>query len=66
MPITPKLGVEVEMGSVASGLVLAECYQAQGRDDEAIALLQQMAAIAPGRAFMVSLCELLAIEAGVE
>ena len=53
VPITPKLSVLVEMGSLAATLVLVECYQDRGRLDEAIGLVQQVRAVAPHKALTV-------------
>ncbi len=62
VPITPKLSVVVEMGSLAATLVLAECYQDRGRLDEAIGLISQVREAAPHKALTVSLCELLSVQ----
>ena len=62
VPMTPKLSVVVEMGSLAATVVLAECYQDRGRTDEAIGLVQQVHEVAPHKALTVSLCELLSLQ----
>lgn len=49
----------VQFGTVCAVLVLAEVYQRQGRADEAIGLLQQLAEIAPDPPVLLSLVELL-------
>jgi tetratricopeptide (TPR) repeat protein len=62
VPVTPQLAVTVQMGSLAAVLVLVECYQEQGRIDEAIGLLQQLIGVASDKALIVSLCELLSLQ----
>lgn len=61
--ITDRVSVQVEFGSLAAALGLAEIYQRTNRRDEAIGLLQQLNAVAPHRAIILSLAELLS-EAG--
>jgi tetratricopeptide (TPR) repeat protein len=62
VPVTPQLSVSVEMGSLAAVLVLVECYQEQGRMDEAIGVLQQLITGVPDKVLVVSLCELLSLQ----
>jgi tetratricopeptide (TPR) repeat protein len=50
----------VPFGTVCALLVLAEAYQRQGRIDEAIGLLQQLAEITPESPVVLSLVEMLA------
>jgi tetratricopeptide (TPR) repeat protein len=58
--VTERVMVEVEWGSVAAALALVECYQEQGRVDEAIGVLQQLADADANPAILLSLCDLYA------
>ena len=58
--ITERTQVQVELGSLAAVLLLVECYERVERVEEAIGLLQQLIAIEPDPALVLSLCELLA------
>lgn len=58
--ITDRTSVQVELGSLAAVLLLAECYERESRTDDAIGLVQQLSAIDPDPALTLSLCELLA------
>jgi tetratricopeptide (TPR) repeat protein len=60
LKVTERVMVEVEWGSLAAALALVECYQEQGRMDEAIGVLQQLADTDGNPAFLLSLCDLLA------
>lgn len=51
---------ELPLDSVTAGVVLAECYRKHGRTEEAIGLLQQLAAHRPDPHFFLSLGELYA------
>jgi tetratricopeptide (TPR) repeat protein len=61
--VTPGVAVEVPFGSLAAALALVECYQGEGREEEAIGLLQQLVEVEPDPGLVLSLCELLS-EAG--
>jgi tetratricopeptide (TPR) repeat protein len=58
--VTERVKVAVEWGSLAGALTLVECYQAQGRTEEAIGILQQLAEAEPSPALILSLCDLYA------
>jgi tetratricopeptide (TPR) repeat protein len=58
--VTDRVKVAVEWSSLAAALTLVECYQAQGRTDEAIGVLQQLADAEPSPALLLSLCDLYA------
>jgi tetratricopeptide (TPR) repeat protein len=58
--VTERVKVAVEWGSLAGALTLVECYQAQGRTEEAIGVLQQLADAEPSPALILSLCDLYA------
>jgi tetratricopeptide (TPR) repeat protein len=58
--ISPAVSAEAPLRSSAAPLLLAELYQADGQIDEAISLLDEIAAAAPDPAITLSLCELLA------
>jgi tetratricopeptide (TPR) repeat protein len=58
--VTERVKVAVEWGSLAAALTLVECYQAQGRTEEAIGVLQQLAEAEPSPALLLSLCDLYA------
>ena len=60
IPITERVTAQVEWGSFAAALLLAECYQENNRSDEAIGLLQQLSEADASPALTLSLCELLA------
>ncbi len=57
--VTPDVKVQVEFGSLAAALGLAEIYQASERRDEAIGVLQQLVDVEPSPALTLSLAELL-------
>jgi tetratricopeptide (TPR) repeat protein len=57
--ITPEVKVEVEFGSTAAALALAEIYQGLGRRDEAIGVVHQLVQIDPRPALVLSMAELL-------
>jgi tetratricopeptide (TPR) repeat protein len=54
--VTEYVRVEVPFGSLVAVLTLAELYQANGRHDEAIGLLQQLVELDPDPALVLSLC----------
>jgi tetratricopeptide (TPR) repeat protein len=58
--VTEYVRVEVPFGSLVAVLTLAELYQANGRHDEAIGLLQQLVELDPDPALVLSLCGLYA------
>jgi tetratricopeptide (TPR) repeat protein len=58
--VTERVKVAVEWSSLAAALTLVECYQALGRTDEAIGVLQQLADEEPDPALILSLCDLYA------
>jgi tetratricopeptide (TPR) repeat protein len=58
--VTERLKVAVEWGSLAAALTLVECYQAKGRTEEAIGILQQLADTDENPAILLSLCDLYA------
>ena len=58
--VTERVTVEVGWGSLAAALALVECYQEQGRIDEAIGVLQQLADTDENPAILLSLCDLYA------
>jgi tetratricopeptide (TPR) repeat protein len=58
--VTERVKVAVEWGSLAAALTLVECYQAQGRSEEAIGVLQQLADADENPAIILSLCDLYA------
>jgi tetratricopeptide (TPR) repeat protein len=58
--VTERVKVTVEWSSLAAALTLVECYQAQGRTEEAIGILQQLADEEPSPALILSLCDLYA------
>ena len=58
--VTERVTVEVEWGSLAAALALVECYQEQGRMEEAIGVLQQLADADENPAILLSLCDLYA------
>jgi tetratricopeptide (TPR) repeat protein len=60
LDVTERVQVEVDIGSLAAALALVECYQEQGRLDEAIGVLQQLADADDNPAIIVSLCDLYA------
>ena len=60
LKVTERVMVEVEWGSLAAALALVECYQEQGRIDEAIGVLQQLADADENPAILLSLCDLYA------
>ena len=60
IPVTPEVAVQVEFGSLAAALALAEIYQQQGRSEEAIGLLQQLVSVNDHPGLTLSLVELLA------
>jgi hypothetical protein len=58
--ITENVVVEVPFGPIGATLLLAEAYQLEGRLEEAIGLVQEVAAIAPDDPVIrLSLCDLL-------
>jgi tetratricopeptide (TPR) repeat protein len=58
--VTENVKVAVEWSSLAAALTLVECYQAQGRTQEAIGILQQLADADENPAIILSLCDLYA------
>jgi tetratricopeptide (TPR) repeat protein len=60
LKVTERVMVEVEWGSLAAALALVECYQEQGRIEEAIGVLQQLADADENPAILLSLCDLYA------
>jgi tetratricopeptide (TPR) repeat protein len=58
--VTENVKVAVEWSSLAAALTLVECYQAQGRTEEAIGILQQLADADENPAIILSLCDLYA------
>jgi tetratricopeptide (TPR) repeat protein len=60
LKVTERVTVEAEWGSLAAALALVECYQEQGRVDEAIGVLQQLADADENPAILLSLCDLYA------
>jgi tetratricopeptide (TPR) repeat protein len=60
LKVTERVMVEVEWGSLAAALALVECYQEQGRIEEAIGILQQLADTDENPAILLSLCDLYA------
>ena len=60
LKVTERVKVEVEWSSLAAALALVECYQEQGRVDEAIGVLQQLADTDENPAILLSLCDLYA------
>jgi tetratricopeptide (TPR) repeat protein len=61
--ITPHVGARVPLDELAVALLLVEFYQEQGRTEDAIGLLEEVAELDPDPALTLSLCELYA-EAG--
>jgi tetratricopeptide (TPR) repeat protein len=60
LQITPRVTAQVPLNSMGAALSLAELYQEEGRREEAIGLLQQLAEEAPDDpALKLSLCDLL-------
>jgi tetratricopeptide (TPR) repeat protein len=60
LKVTERVRVEVEWSSLAGALALVECYQEQGRTEEAIGVLQQLADTDENPAILLSLCDLYA------
>jgi tetratricopeptide (TPR) repeat protein len=60
LKVSERAMVEVEWGSLAAALALVECYQEQGRIEEAIGVLQQLADADENPAILLSLCDLYA------
>jgi tetratricopeptide (TPR) repeat protein len=60
LKVSERAMVEVEWGSLAAALALVECYQEQGRIEEAIGVLQQLADTDENPAILLSLCDLYA------
>ncbi len=60
--ITPSITAAVPLGGLAAALLLAELYQAQGRINDAIGLLEEIAELASDPVVTLSLCELYTIE----
>ena len=60
LKVTERVTVEAEWGSLAAALALVECYQEQGRIEEAIGVLQQLADTDENPAILLSLCDLYA------
>jgi tetratricopeptide (TPR) repeat protein len=58
--VTERVKVAVEWSSLAAALTLVECYQEQGRTEEAIGVLQQLADADESPAILLSLCDLYA------
>ncbi len=59
--ITPNVTASVPIGSGSAALLLAELYQAQGRINEAIGLLEEIAEVATDPVITLSLCELYTV-----
>jgi tetratricopeptide (TPR) repeat protein len=58
--VTAQIVAEIPFSPVGAALMLAEVYQSEGRRDEAIGLVQQLAAAAPDEPVIrLSLCDLL-------
>jgi tetratricopeptide (TPR) repeat protein len=58
--ITENVTVEVPFGPIGATLLLAEAYQLEGRLEEAIGLVQEVASVAPNDpVIQLSLCDLL-------
>jgi tetratricopeptide (TPR) repeat protein len=60
LKVSERAMVEVEWGSLAAALALVECYQEQGRIEESIGVLQQLADTDENPAILLSLCDLYA------
>jgi tetratricopeptide (TPR) repeat protein len=60
LKVTERVKVEVEWSSLAAALALVECYEEQGRIEEAIGVLQQLADTDENPAILLSLCDLYA------
>jgi len=60
LSITPLVKATLPWSSTLAALALTEAYQAVGRVDEAIGIVQQLHARQPNQALALSLCELLA------
>jgi tetratricopeptide (TPR) repeat protein len=60
--VTDRVRVEVDWSSLGAALILVECYQAVGRRDEAIGLLQQLSEVDVHPGVILSMCELLSEE----
>lgn len=58
LAVTPAVAVEAGFDSLGATLALVECYQDVGRREEAIGLLQQLAALDRSPLLVLSLCEL--------
>lgn len=58
--VTPRVRVELPLDSLAVALLLVELYQQEGRGEEAIGLLEEVAEARPEPALTLSLCELYA------
>ena len=58
--VTASVTVDVPLGTLAAVLTLVECYQRNGRGEEAIGLLQQLVELHPDRVLVLSLCDLYA------
>jgi len=56
--VTPQVVAEVPQGSLAAGLLLAELYQASGKSEKAIEVLESLGSIAPNPFFALSLADL--------
>lgn len=59
LAITPRVRAAIPWSSLLGALALAEAYQVEGRVDEAIGVLQQIAGTRADPALTLSLCELL-------
>lgn len=58
--VTPSVRASVALDELAVALLLVEFYQEQGRTDDAVGLLEEVADLDPEPALTLSLCELYA------
>jgi tetratricopeptide (TPR) repeat protein len=62
LKVTNNVSVTVPFGSLAAALVLAECYRADGRTEDAMGLLQQLHAVDAGPVIALDMCSTLLAE----